>query len=118
MIHIDKQEGNVIEVTVDGKLLHEDYLQVLPVFERIIDEHGVLRCLIEIRHITGMQPRAMLDDLKFDIKHARQIERCAVVSDVSWHAWMTKLWGVFMPRCEVRAFQSEDRSLAATWVRE
>ena len=39
----------------------------------------------------GIELRALWDEVKFDVRHAGQIERCAVVGDRAWEAWMTKL---------------------------
>lgn len=116
MITIDAENANVIELTVDGKLLHEDYQRVLPELERIINEQGALRCLIVLKHITGMEPRAMLDDFRFDITHAGKITHCAVVTDARWLGWVSKLFGLFMPRCEVRVFEPDERPAAAEWL--
>lgn len=117
MIHIDAAEGDVIEVTVDGTLVHDDYAKVLPEFEEVVHKYGSLRCLIEIDDLDGISPRAVADDLGFDLKHAGQIRRCAVVSDEGWTEWMTRLWGLAMPRCEVRVFPPGERNEAEHWVR-
>jgi hypothetical protein len=117
MIKVIKQEGDVVEVGVNGKLLHDDYQNVLPEFERIIAKHGSIRCLIEVGKITGIEPKALLDDLKFDVKHAKEIRRCAIVSEADWHAWLMRLWGLFMPKCTVKAFKPDHRDEAAAWVR-
>ena len=118
MIDIIKRDEDIIEIAVDGKILHDDYQRVLPEFENIIARHGSMRCLIEVGHIKGMQPKAVLDDLKFDIKHAKDIRRCAIVSDANWHRSLTRLWGWFMPKCKVETFKPEQRAEAAAWVRE
>ncbi len=117
MIEVIKREDDVVELAVNGMILHDDYERVLPEFEDIIAKHGSMRCLIEVGHISGMQPRAVLDDLKFDMKHARDIRRCAIVSEANWHAWLTRLWGWFMPKCEVETFKPDRRAEAAAWVR-
>jgi len=117
MINIDAINDNAIELSVDGRVVHEDYKRVLPELERIIAEHGALRCLIEMKHVTGIEPRAVIDDLRFDIAHARKITHCAIVTDIPWHGWMTKLFGLFMPNCTVRVFGPEERPAASLWLR-
>lgn len=117
MLEVIKAEGDIIELRADGKIVHEDYERVVPEMERVIAEHGAMRCLLEIGGLTGVTPRALLDDLKFDVKHARDITRCAVVTETPWHEWMTRVWGFVMPRTEIRCFKPAARAEAAAWLR-
>ena len=61
----------------------------VPRLEKLIEEHGSIRCLVEMTDLHGIELRALWDEIKFDVRHARQIERCAVVGDRAWEAWMT-----------------------------
>ncbi len=60
----------------------------MPLLEKLIEDHGSVRCLVELTDLHGIEPRALWDEIKFDVHHARQIERCAVVGDRRWEAWM------------------------------
>ncbi len=78
---LDKSSGKVFGMRVSGKLLHQDYQQFVPRLEKLIEEQGSNRCLVEMIDLHGIELRALWDEIKFDARHARQIERCAVVGD-------------------------------------
>ena len=77
----DRSSGKVIGLKLSGKLLHEDYQQFIPKLEALIEEHGSIRCLVEMTEFHGFELRALWDELKFDTTHASKIERCAVVGN-------------------------------------
>jgi len=76
----------------------------VPLLEKLIEDHGSVRCLVELTDLHGIEPRALWDEIKFDVHHARQIERCAVVGDRRWEAWMTRLSRPIFVRAEIRFF--------------
>lgn len=110
--------GKVIGLKIVGKLLHEDYQRFVPMLERLIEEHGSVRCLIEMADFQGMELRALWDEIKFDVRHGRQIERCAVVGDRAWEAWMTRLSRPLFPNAERRYFIVAERDKAWEWIKE
>ncbi len=61
---------------------------------------------------------ALWDEIKFDVVHARQIERCAVVGDRAWEAWMTKLSRPLFSRAEMRFYDVPERNKAWEWINE
>ena len=72
---LERGSGKVFGMKVSGKLLHRDYQQFVPMLEKLIEEHGSVRCLIEMTDFHGIELRALWDEIKFDVRHARQIER-------------------------------------------
>ena len=72
---LDRSSGKVLGIRVRGKLLHEDYQQFVPLVEKLIKQHGGIRCLVEMIDLHGLEPRALWDEIKFDVRHAGQIER-------------------------------------------
>ena len=40
----EKNGGKVLEVQVSGKLDHEEYKHFVPEFERLVKQHGKIRC--------------------------------------------------------------------------
>ena len=59
---------------VSGKILHQDYQQFVPMVEKQIEKHGSVRCYIEMIDFHGIELRALWDEIKFDVRHAWQIE--------------------------------------------
>ena len=102
---LSRSSGKVFGMRVSGKLLHQDYELFVPALEKLIEKHGSIRCLVEMIDLHGIELRALWDEIKFDVRHARQIERCAVVGDKAWEAWM--------PDCRGRS-SSTPRSASST----
>ena len=115
---LDQSSGKVFGMRVSGKLLHEDYERFVPLLEKLIEDHGSIRCLVELTDLHGIEPRALWDEIKFDVHHARQIERCAVVGDKKWEAWMTKLSRPIFCRAEIRFFDRAETEKAWEWIKE
>lgn len=110
--------SQVLVLEVQGKLDHADYEALIPRLEAWLGEHGSIRCLLDMVGFHGIELRAIWDEIRFDVRHAGDIERCAVVGDRRWEAWMTQLSKVLFRAAEVRYFQDGERELALAWLRE
>ena len=64
--------GKVFGMRLSGKLLHQDYQQFVPRLEQLIEEHGSVRCFIEMTQFQGIELRAIWDEIKFDVRHVRR----------------------------------------------
>ncbi|MGZ3413885.1 MAG: STAS/SEC14 domain-containing protein [Isosphaeraceae bacterium] len=115
---LDQSSGKVFGMRVSGKLAHQDYERFVPLLEKLIEDHGSVRCLVELTDLQGIEPRALWDEIQFDVHHARQIERCAVVGDKKWEAWMTKLSRPIFARAEMRFFDRAETEKAWQWIKE
>ena len=115
---LNRGSGNVFAMKISGKLLHQDYQEFVPRLEKLIEEHGRIRCLIEMTDFQGIELRALWDEIKFDVRHAWQIERCAVVGDRAWEAWMTKLTRPIFSRAEIRFCDIAEQDKAWEWINE
>jgi SpoIIAA-like len=115
---LSRTSGKVFGMRVSGKLLHQDYQRFVPMLEKLIDDHGSIRCLVAMTDLHGVELRALWDEVKFDVRHARQIERCAVVGDRAWEAWMTRLSRPIFFNAEIRFFDLADREKAWEWIEE
>ena len=113
MLEITTHEGNLFELTATGTLDHSDYERVLPTIEKAADEDD-LRMLIALRDFSGWSPRAIVDDLQFDVAHRNDFKRIAIVGEKKLEEWVTKLSKPFFSG-EVKFFEQEAR--ARTWVR-
>ena len=115
---LDQNAGKVFGMRVSGKLLHQDYERFVPMLEKLIADHGSIRCLVEMTDLHGIELRALWDEIKFDVRHARQIERCAVIGDKRWEAWMTKLSQPIFSNADIRFFDQADAEKAREWIKE
>lgn len=115
---LSRGSGKVFGMRISGKILHQDYRQFVPRLEELIAEHGSIRCLVEMIDLHGIELRALWDEIEFDVRHARQIERCAVVGDRAWEAWMTRLSRPIFFNAEIRFFDPSEREQAWAWIEE
>ena len=115
---LEKSHDNVVAARIDGKLVHADYQNFVPMLEEIIAEHGSLRCYCEMTGFKGISAHALWDEIKFDTKHCKDVERCAVVGDPSWHQWMTSFSKFIFRRADVKYFPVDKVDAAWTWLEE
>ena len=80
-IDMPRKDKPYAELHVDGKLRAEDYDAMIPKLEQAIAEQGKLRCLVALDDFAGFTPSALADELKFDVRHHDDFERCAIVGD-------------------------------------
>jgi hypothetical protein len=111
----EKAGGEVVEVTVTGKLDREDYHRFVPELERLIAEHGKIRVLMEVRDFHGWTAGALWEDTKFGFKHFQDIDRLAIVGEKGWEEGMAHFCKPFTT-AEVRYFDREDAADAQAWI--
>ena len=115
---LEKSSGKVVGMKVSGTLVHENYAQFVPKLEKLIEEHGSIRCYCELSNFHGITPHGFWDELKFDIKHCKNIERCAIVGDPSWHQWMTKISKMIFSGAQIKYFDESQSEEAWQWIYE
>lgn len=106
---------NVVGYKVEGKVNEADYESVGPELDQMVAEHGNLRMLVDLQDFEGIEPGAVLADLKLDMKHRNNVEKLAVVGDRKWEEWMTMLSRPFTTG-EVRYFDGPQVEEAKEWV--
>lgn len=115
MHKITRTEGNLIRITVSGKLTEEDYDALIPAWEQTIAQHGSMRMLMIMHDFSGWEPGAAWDDLRFEITHASQVERVALVGEKTWQKWMIKIGSLFAAD-HVKYFDHAQLAEAERWV--
>ncbi len=109
--------GNVLEVRVSGKLTKEDYGRFLPEVERMIGQHGKIRVLFDMHDFHGWSAGALWADIKFDLKHFKDIERLAMVGEKTWEKGMSTFCKPFTT-ATIRYFERAQEGEARRWVKE
>ncbi len=116
MHEITRNEGSLVTVRATGKLTQEDYDQLIPVWERVIEEEGPMRMLLVMADFHGWEPGAAWDDFRFAAGHSSKVNRVAMVGEKKWQEWLAKLGSVFLPE-RVRYFDLAELPDAEHWVR-
>ena len=112
---ITKPADNVLWVKVSGKLTKEEYAELVPAWEEMIERHGRLRLLFQMEpEFTGWEPLAAWDDAKFSVSHRNDIEKVALVGAKKWNEIVAKV-GKLLVNSEVKFFEEADAAL--DWVK-
>ncbi len=113
----EEADGKVLVIGLTGKLTKEDYGHFTPEVERLIRRHGKLRVLVRMHDFHGWSMGALWEDVKFDLRHFRDIERLALVGESKWEAGMAVFCKPFTA-ATVRYFDQSKSDEAFLWVRE
>ena len=109
--------SKVVRVSVTGKLTTEDYELFVPAIEKLFEEHGKIRILFVMHDFHGWTPGALWQDIKFDVKHFRDIERIAMVGEKAWEHGMASFCKPFTS-AKIRYFDREQLDEAQKWIEE
>lgn len=107
--------GKVLAVKMSGKLAKADYERFVPEAERLIRQHGKIRVLCEMHDFHGWELGALWEDLKFDWKHFRDIERLAMVGDSRWEKGMAAFCKPFTT-AKIKYFDQSQIDQARAWI--
>jgi hypothetical protein len=80
--------GTFLHVKVSGKLAKVAYETFAPLVDQAILKYGKLRILFEMHDFHGWTAGALWEDIKFDFKHGKDIERLALVGEAKWEEAM------------------------------
>ena len=111
----EKDGGKILEVTISGKIVADDYAHFVPETERLIKQHGKIRVLFDMVDFHGWSAGALWEDIKFDVQHFRDIERLAMIGDRKWEQGMAAFCRPFTT-AEVRYFDQAEAEQARAWL--
>jgi hypothetical protein len=108
---------NVVAFVCHGHITKDDYATVLvPAAEKALSQYDKVRLYYETApDFSGIDPAAVWEDTKVGIRHFRQWERVAVVTDVEWIKQTMRFFGFLMPG-ELRVFPTAEAAQARKWI--
>lgn len=109
--------GKLLHVKATGKLTKECYEQFAPIVDQMVKEHGKLRILFEMHDFHGWTAGAMWEDIKFDFKHWKDIERLAIVGESKWEQGMAVFCKPFTS-AKITYFDHTKLDDAKKWIAE
>ncbi len=117
-MNLHEQNGGKITVLdVSGTLEKADYEQFAARFDELVSEHGKLRVLFDMKHFEGWTPGGMWEEIRFDVKHADDLERVAGVGEKKWEEGLVDFCKAFTS-AKVKYFDSTDAEAAREWLVE
>jgi hypothetical protein len=117
VVRIAGLPDNVLGFEARGDVTADDYESVIaPAVAEMANRLGKVRFLYVLGpEFEGWSARALWDDAKLGIGHARAWERCAVVSDNDWIGHAVRLFGWMVPG-DVALFGTAELDEAKAWV--
>lgn len=109
--------GKLLHVKVTGKLTKEAYETFAPVVDEQIREHGKVRILFEMHDFHGWTAGALWEDIEFDFKHWKDIERLAIVGESKWEEGMSVFCKPFTS-AKIQYFDHTKLEAAQKWLGE
>ena len=83
--------------------------------ERLVKEPCRIRILVEMHDFHGWTAGALWQDIKFDAKHFKDIERVAMVGETKWQHGMAIFCKPFTT-ASVRCFNHAEIDQARAWL--
>ncbi len=118
MVKLNQKEGSrILYAEIGERLRKADYEEFLQTVEPMIEQHGTIRILVEMRDFHGWTAGALWEDIKFDAKHFADIERLALVGDKQWQKGMA-IFSKPFTAAAIRYFDATEINEAKTWVEE
>ncbi len=108
-------EGNTVSVKVTGKLTKAFYEAFLPTVEELIAASGKVRILFQMHDFHGWTAGALWEDVKFDARHWKDIERLAIVGESKWQEGMAAFCKPFTS-ATIQYFDQERLAEAREWI--
>ncbi len=112
---LDFTQKNIIATKATGKLTEMDYGKLLPVLFNKMKDYGKVRWYFEMENFDGWELKALWEDVKFDIKHANDFEKIAMVGEKKWQEWMADAMKIFTS-AEIKYFDLIEKEEAKKWI--
>ncbi|HSP85154.1 MAG TPA: STAS/SEC14 domain-containing protein [Psychrobacter sp.] len=112
---------HVIALSLDGTLTSEDIQEYNRIYEKKLQQHDQIGIYVDITTLDDMKVKALIDGARADMKllrHLKQLNRCAYVSDKEWPKAAISLANRLLPTLEMKVFPSSQSEEALSWAAE
>ncbi len=118
MFEIMKESsGKFLGIDATDVIRRQDYDELVPICEKIINDEGSLSMLIDMKGFRLEAPSAWRDDFDFGREFHHKIEKMAIVGDRWWEEWMVAFCRHFYAQ-EAKYFRSYEMDTAWEWLKE
>lgn len=116
VITLDKVE-NIVYTIAEETLTEKDYEKMIPLLNTKVELYGKIRWFFQMKNFTGWTPKALWEDIKFDVKNADNLEKIAMVGEKTWQDMMTDIIKPFTS-ANVKYFKESEVDKAKKWIEE
>ena len=107
--------AHAVEIVLGARVSTEEFDAVARQLEAFIERHGRVRVLEIIKDFEGMDATAFWHDIKFSLRHVKDVSRVAIVCNPDMHHLWSSLVAPFMA-CEVEHFPPGEEEAARDWL--
>ena len=112
---LPESSGRAVGAKFSGEVTHEDYTAFLPQVQSVMAEQGKIRFLL-LAEDMHWDLRGLVDDLRYTVTFASNVERVAIVGDRTWQRLQTAIVDHLI-RTEMRFFPTDQIQKAWAWLR-
>ena len=107
--------AQAVEIVLKGRVSTEEFDALATRLEAFIGRHGRVRVLEIVQDFEGMDASAFWHDIKFSLRHLKDLSRVAIVANPDTHHLWSSLVAPFMA-CEVEHFAPGEEDGARDWL--
>jgi hypothetical protein len=108
---------NLIAVSVSDTFTAEELDHFKTFVREVIEQFGEVRVYFEMEQFDGWEIGSFVENALFDLFHAHQYSKVAMVGEKNWQAWMTKIVDL-VKSGPVRYFDLSQRAEAMEWIQQ
>ena len=114
---MNRSNDSALAFRISRPLSREEVKTITDELEGTITARGKIRVLLDLQAFPYEDLGALWEDLKFDVRHAKDLERLAVVGADKLEEWATRIFGALtFTRC--RCFDKDQVEDAWQWLTE
>jgi hypothetical protein len=112
-----ESNSELVAYNIHGKVSVEDIKEVHDNLLALLDRHRKLKLLVKIDEMDGIEPLAILEDLKFTLHYLNDFSCLAIVGNQKWQQLITKFSDILL-EYKVKYFNHSDVEKAFEWLRK
>ena len=113
---LDSPDQNIHGIKLSGTLTEDDLEDLVSFIEDQMERYTTVRLLFELDDVDGWEPEDRWEDLSFDLRHVRVVDKVAVLGDDPWEPWLDLVRFAF-PESTVEVFDADQGEEAWGWAR-
>jgi len=112
---LNRSAANALAYRITRPLERAEMQQLTDELEGSIAAAGKIRVLLDLQAFPYADLGVLWEDLKFDVKYARQLERLALVGGGKVEQWSTRIFGL-LTLTRSRCFEAGQLDAAWDWL--
>jgi hypothetical protein len=114
---LTESSGPVVGYKIVGKVTVEDYQQLDPEIQALVNQYDRVCLLLDLQESAGEETKAWLPHLKFGHRFHDKIVKLAIIGDKRWEKWVAALADPFYAK-DAKFFHPDETDKAWAWLRE